>query len=35
MQNKSGGGGTLCCVTMVGIILLYMLHEAEDLGTIT
>lgn len=35
MQNKSGGGGALCCITMVGIILLYMLHEAEDLGTIT
>ena len=35
MQNKSGGGGALCWVTMVGIIPLYMLHEAEDLGTIT
>ena len=31
IQNRSGGGG--CWVTMVGIIPLYMLHEAEDLGT--
>ena len=32
MQNRSGGGA-LCWVIMVGIIPLYMLHEAEDLGT--
>ena len=33
MQNRSGGGGALCWVTVVGIILLYKPHEAEDLGT--
>ena len=33
MQNRSGGAGALCWVTMVGIIPLYMLHEPEDLGT--
>lgn len=35
MQNKSGAGGRGSVLGHYGIIPLYMLHEAEDLGTIT